>query len=138
MKRDPFIAIALAWLVPGLGHLFLGRPRKALFFFLALTLTYLAGYILADFRFVRMEDNPFYHVGRWGSGMTWLATWLIRDNGPRGFSPHEFYEPGLLYMCAAGLLNVVLVLNIVGLKAPAEGSAPPAGTPATPPAPPQP
>lgn len=136
MKKDPFIALALAWLVPGLGHLFLGRPKKALFFFAALTLTYLAGYVLADFRFVRIDDNPFYYVGRWGSGMTWLATWLIRDNGPRGFSPHEFYEPGLLYMCSAGLLNVVLVLNILGLKDPAPAAA--AGDTAAPAAPPPP
>ena len=45
-----------------------------------------------------------------------LATWLCRNNGPRGFSRMEFYEPGLLYMCSAGLLNVVLVLNILAVK----------------------
>jgi len=131
MKRDPLIAIALAWVLPGLGHLFLGRPRKALFFFATLTLTYLLGYVLADFRFVRFDDNPFYYVGRYGSALTWFATWLIRDNGPRGITPLEFYEPGLLYMCAAGLLNVVLVLNLLSLKevpadSPQQGDAPPA------------
>ena len=116
MKRYPLLAIALAWFVPGLGHLFLGRPRKALFFFATLTFTYILGYVLADFRFVRYDDNPFYYVGRYGSGLTMLATWLIRDNGPRGISPLEYYEPGLLYMCSAGLLNVVLVLNLLSLK----------------------
>ncbi|MCE9581423.1 MAG: hypothetical protein K8T20_02785 [Planctomycetes bacterium] len=140
MKRDPSIAIALAWLVPGLGHLYMGRPKKALFFFLALTLTYLAGYVLADFRFVRFDDNPFYYVGRWGSGLTWVATWLCGDAGPRGFSPMELYEPGLLYMCSAGLLNVVLVLNILTLKVeePAKAVAvPPAPLPPAPAVPPR-
>jgi hypothetical protein len=138
MKRDPILAVALAWLLPGLGHLLLGRPRKALFFFVTLTLTYVLGYVLADFRFVRYDDNPFYYVGRYGSGLTMLATWLIRDNGPRGISPLEFYEPGLLYMCSAGLLNVVLILNLLSLKdtsadAPQDSGAKPAGLP--PPAP---
>ena len=125
MKRDPSIAIVLAWLVPGLGHLYLGKPGKALFFFLALTLTYAAGYMLADFRFVRYDDNPFYYVGRWGSGLTWLLTSFVIENPPRRISPLEFWEPGLLYMCAAGLLNVVLVLNILQGRTLDEPASPP-------------
>lgn len=132
LHRDPSIALVLAWLVPGLGHLYLGKPRKALFFFLTLSLVYLAGFVLADFRFVRFDDNPFYYVGRWGSGMTWVATWLSANNPPRGVSPLELYEPGLLYMCSAGLLNVVLVLNILAGTQPAP--APKPEEPAPPPA----
>lgn len=123
-KRDPILAFALAWLVPGLGHVYLGKVKKGLFFFATLVLTYALGYVLADFRFVRFDDNPFYYVGRFGSGLIWLATWLIRDNGPRGVTPLQFYEPGLLYMCAAGLLNLVLVLNIAAGRQ--EPAAPPA------------
>ncbi|MBI2923677.1 MAG: hypothetical protein HYY18_21685 [Planctomycetes bacterium] len=125
--RDPSIALVLAWLVPGLGHLYLGKPKKALFFFLTLSLVYLAGFVLADFRFVRFDDNPFYYVGRWGSGLTWVATWLTTNNPPRGTTPLELYEPGLLYMCSAGLLNVVLVLNILSgthASEPAKSDAP--------------
>ncbi|NUN48602.1 MAG: hypothetical protein HUU15_07220 [Candidatus Brocadiae bacterium] len=122
-RRDPTLAFLAAWILPGLGHLLLGKPRKALFFFVSLSGLYALGYLLADFRFVRFEDNQFYHVGRWGSGLTWAATWLVEKNPPRGVIPMEHYEIGLLYMCSAGLLNVVLMLNLLG--------APPAVRPAT-------
>jgi hypothetical protein len=135
MRRDPSIALLLAWLVPGAGHLWLGKPRKALFLFASVCALYLAGYLLADFRFVRWDDNPFYYLGRWGSGLTWLATWLVRDNPPRGAVPLEYYETGLLYMCSAGLLNAVLVLNLLASRPSAEDKPVEASADAAPPPP---
>ena len=113
MRKDQTLALALAWLVPGLGHLYVGKPRKALFFFVTLTLLYVVGYVLADFRFVRLDDNPFYYVGRWGSGVVLLSTQFAIDHAPRHSMPLDFWEPGLLYMCASGLLNLVLVFNVL-------------------------
>ena len=41
--RNRWIAMALAWLVPGLGHLYLGRRRTAAAFAVIVALTFLAG-----------------------------------------------------------------------------------------------
>jgi hypothetical protein len=138
MKRDPTLAFLAGWLVPGLGHLMMGKPRKAMFFFASLASLHAAGYVLADFRWVRYEDNMFYWVGRWGSGLSWAATWLVESNPPRNAVPMEYYEVGLLYMCAAGLLNVILMLNLLGSPSPQPGSPAPEPENSAPPAAPQP
>ena len=45
----PFPVLFAGWLVPGAGHLLLGRRPQAVGFFLAVTLTYVLGMFLADF-----------------------------------------------------------------------------------------
>ena len=42
-NRHPAVALALAWLLPGLGHLYLGRRRVALLYALIVTVTFLLG-----------------------------------------------------------------------------------------------
>ena len=41
--RSPWLAMALAWIVPGLGHFYLGRRRTALAFGAIVLVTFLAG-----------------------------------------------------------------------------------------------
>jgi hypothetical protein len=62
-KRKNGIAFLLGWCVPGLGHLFLGRWRKALFVFAALGTTYLFGLWLTGFHtvgFDLVDVSPLY------------------------------------------------------------------------------
>src|SRR3954451_9998140 len=42
-KQNPVLVCVAAWLVPGAGHLIVGRGRKALIFFVALTAMYIIG-----------------------------------------------------------------------------------------------
>lgn len=41
--KDPVLAAFLAWLLPGLGHLYQGRPGKAILFFVCLMGTFVYG-----------------------------------------------------------------------------------------------
>jgi hypothetical protein len=50
--RDPFFAAVLAWLVPGLGHVYQGRVVKGLLFFVCLMGTFLWGMRLGEWRVV--------------------------------------------------------------------------------------
>jgi hypothetical protein len=139
-------AFLAAWLVPGAGHLVMGKWKKGLFFFALLGAAYAFGMHIAGWRPVSFDDNPFYFVGQYGSGATYLFAKLrgaekaiLRDD----IHP-SWFDPGLLYVCVVGLLNLVIMLNILDLKS-APGGAPPttpqgAGTaapaaPATPAAP---
>lgn len=122
------VGFLLGWCVPGMGHLFLGRWRKALFFFAVLGVTYVAGLWLTGFRTVGFEDNPFYYVGQYGSGMTMLLASLLGKEKafPRPDLPLGLYDPGLLYVCIAGLLNLVVALSCFDVKtAPAAAPAEP-------------
>jgi len=131
-ERIRAAALGLGWLVPGAGHVLLGRWGKGLFFFAALGLTYLAGLWIVGFRPVSIEENPFYYVGQYGSGATLLlAKALGPDKSyPRDGVPVSWYDPGLLYVCVAGLLNLVVVFNLLDVRRPAAPA--PAAKPAEP------
>lgn len=127
-------AFVLAWLLPGAGHAAMGKWKKGLFFLLLLGATYLFGLWIVGFRAVAFDENPFYYVGQYGSGATFLMGRLLADHRafPREDLPPSWYDPGLLYVCVAGLLNVVLMLNVLELPVPRrpEPAATPAGSPA--------
>jgi hypothetical protein len=126
-------AFLAAWLVPGAGHAFLGRWKKGLFFFAALGLTALLGFWITGFRPVSWDDNPFYYVGQYGSGLMMLLSKVIsREKAfPRPDLPLSWFDPGLLYVCVAGLLNAVVAMNVLEIR---PKSAPAEGVPVPPPA----
>ena len=113
------LAFWLAWLVPGLGHLVIGHVRKAVFFFCVVAGLYVFGLYICGWRPVDFDDNPFYYVGRVGSGATLLFGWLlgVEKSFPRVDLPKSWYDPGLLYVCVAGLLNLVIMLSVFEMTA---------------------
>lgn len=126
------VAFLIGWCVPGLGHLFLGRWKKAIFFFGVLGATLLAGLWLTGFRAVGFDDNPFYFVGQYGSGLTMLVATLLagKDKAyPREDLPIGLFDPGLLYVCVAGLLNFVVALSCLEIKPPVPVEEPKAAPP---------
>ncbi len=119
---DPIAALILGWCIPGAGHWVLGQRKKAIFLFVTIMLTFSAGIVLADFRNVKNADNEFYWAGQLGCGLIYFIANVLFGNTPAGKVPIEWYEIGLLYICVAGMLNVVLLLNLFNL--PAAPSAP--------------
>jgi hypothetical protein len=117
-ERIKGVAFFVGWFVPGAGHLLLGKWKKGLFFFGLLGATYLFGMWIGGFRPVSYDDNPFYFVGQYGSGVTLLIAKLRGAEkavvGTR-FHP-SWFDPGLLYVCVVGLLNLVIMLNTLDLK----------------------
>jgi hypothetical protein len=108
------VVLFLGWLIPGAGHAAVGQWRKGLFFFGLLIATAVTGFVLTDWQFVRWQDNYFYYPGKFGSGFLWLICNALTDGKPvePTHFPRSFFDPGLLYICATGLLNVVVVFNI--------------------------
>ena len=108
------LAVVLGWALPGLGHVILGRPYKGAVLFLLLAATYLTGLTLIGWHTISFDDNPFYYIGQYGSGVTWAMTSVLGGEKPYPHSgwPIAWYDPGLLYVSAPGLLNLVIVLNV--------------------------
>jgi hypothetical protein len=142
-ERRKGVAFFVGWLVPGAGHVLLGKWKKGLFFFAILGVTYLFGMWISGFRTVTFDDNPFYYVGQFGSGVTLL---IAKFRGAEkaiirpGLDP-SWFDPGLLYVCVVGLLNLVVMLSLLDAKALGDASradgvvAPPPAAPAPVPAP---
>ncbi len=129
-ERRQGLAFLAGWFVPGLGHVVAGKWRKGAFLFGLLAVTYLFGLWLSGWHTVSFDDNPFYHVGMYGSGLTTALGFLLGDPKafPRDDIPKAWFDPGLLYVCVVGLLNLVMMLSLVDFKKP---SARPAAAPAT-------
>ena len=131
-ERIKGVAFFVGWLVPGAGHVLVGQWKKGLFFFLILGATYLFGMWIAGFRPVSFDDNPFYFVGQYGSGVTMLIAKLRgAEKAVVGPSLHpSWFDPGLLYVCVVGLLNLVVMMSVLDAKAPAPAAPVPAAAPA--------
>lgn len=135
-ERIKGIAFMVAWLLPGAGHVLVGKWKKGLFFFAILAASYAFGMTIAGWRPVSFDDNPFYYVGQYGSGATLLIAKLRGAEKAilrPGIHP-SWFDPGLLYVCVVGLLNLVVMLNILDLKVAAAPVPAPSEDKATPPA----
>ena len=107
---DPIVAGLLAWLVPGLGHLYLGRLPKALLLGGSVCVVFLAGMLIGGYGVVSWTHKPYWFVGHaFGGTCTGLAWLLGRPH--LAADPTAAHELGLLYTCVASLCNFLLVLD---------------------------
>ncbi len=149
--RNPYVAGFLAWLVPGLGHLYQGRRGKAALYAICILGLFFTGFILGEGKIVLwrwinpMQDSesfqPWY-LGQFWAGIAALpaliqAT-LTHYGRPTMFGgfmaepPMEvlnglhqrgkLIEIGKIYTTIAGLLNLLAIFD--AYEGPAEGGVP--------------
>ena len=114
LRGIPEIAVILAWLVPGLGHYYLGRRPKAIILLCAILTAFIIGVVLADFQAVSIPDHKYAFIAQMGAGGPTLLTLLVTGGGPveeTGRAIDPLYSIGLLYTMVAGLLNYVVVCD---------------------------
>ncbi|MCK4909887.1 MAG: hypothetical protein KAS70_08305 [Planctomycetes bacterium] len=131
-QRIKYLMVMLVgWCLPGGAYWVIGRKRKAIFAGTLVWVTFLLGIFLADFRDVRMGDNPFYYVGRFGAGAILFLSETLLSYYPRGLVPLKFAEIGFLFVCVAGVLNLIIILSAFNPELTGEPDrAVPAATPA--------
>ena len=104
------LGLILAWLVPGLGHWFIGRRQKAILFFTVITATFLLGVLLAHGRNLSYERDKVYFLAyAWNLGETVVGWFLTRHLEYDSPVPHLYV--GFLYTAVASLLNLVVVID---------------------------
>jgi hypothetical protein len=99
-------------LVPGLGHLWLGRRQKGLTFLVALTLMFAFGLWLEGALFPFQLSEPLVALGAladMGMGLPYI---IARASGVgAGQVVAITYEYGNTFVIVAGLLNMLVVLD---------------------------
>jgi hypothetical protein len=101
-----------AWLVPGAGHLWLGRRQKGLVFLLALPSMFLIGLLLHGRIFPFELSEPLVALAAaadLGSGAPWLLARMVEAGS--GTVTAVTYEYGNSFLIVAGLLNSLVVLD---------------------------
>lgn len=126
------VAAALAFALPGLGHLTLGKPRRALFIFLGVMGLFLGGVFIGGIDAVDRKEDFWWFVGQAGVGPVAFLVDRVHQShfkvadpksptGVRTPDPDENprnskslghpNEIGALYATIAGMLNVICVID---------------------------
>jgi hypothetical protein len=106
------LVCALAWLVPGAGHLLLGRRQKGLIFLVMLPVMFLVGLWLDGRLFPLELSDPLVFLGaiaNRGIGLPYILA-RMADAGA-GTVTAVSYEYGNTFLMTAGLLNFLVILD---------------------------
>ena len=111
---NKYLIAALAWAVPGAGHLVLRRRQKGLTFLIALTLMFAAGLWLEGRIFPLGFDLSQPLVGLaaiadLGIGLPYFIAKFMGHGAGRVVA--VTYEYGNAFVIVAGLLNLLVVLD---------------------------
>lgn len=111
--RAAFAAV-LAWLVPGAGHLYLGRRVRAALFVVLIGASFVLGVGLEGKLWQLDAGEPASFLGLLGTfGCMGLGIpyFLLRFAGYQGDLLSSGYEYGGAFLLTAGLMNLLLVLD---------------------------
>jgi hypothetical protein len=127
-SRAPIPLLAVAWLVPGLGHWILGKRKRAVIFAAAILCAFATGTLIAGELGVPRQDNPFSWLATLaccGNGILYLVRlmWLNGLDGlfgagfPYGLigggDPESVgFSYGNTFLYTAGLMNLLAVLDV--------------------------
>jgi hypothetical protein len=107
----PVVAMALAWAVPGLGHLYQGRRVRGLVVFATLVGLFLVGTWMADGTNLSRERHFYYWAGQFVIGLPGIVAELA-GRGVRVTGTIPYVDAGLVFGCVAGLLNVLAMIDV--------------------------
>ena len=108
----PAFALLLGWLIPGAGHLLLGKWVRGLLLFLAIVGMYAIGLGLVGKVYLPNTGEPLDmlgFVGQLGMGLLYMLARLFSWGGTSATTALNDY--GSKYLVACGLLNLVAAVD---------------------------
>ena len=114
MKGRTFLAVFLAYLVPGAGHLYLGRRARAITFFCIVVSMFVIGVAIDGDLYLLGHSNGsilrlLAALGSLGSGVIY---WVAAGMGVHGDVTSITFEHGTAFTITAGLMNLLLMLDV--------------------------
>jgi hypothetical protein len=110
---NTYLILAAAWLIPGAGHLWLGRRQKGLTFLITLTAMFVFGLWIEGRLFPFDFRQPLVALsalGDLGIGLPYFIAKAL--NAGDGRVVAITYEYGNAFIIVAGLLNMLVVLDV--------------------------
>ena len=109
---QPVVAAVAAWLVPGLGHVYLKRWRRGLAFFLLVVAAIWLGCALHGNLYRILPQQPLSTLATLGAFGMGIPYFLLRWGfGYTGDILAPGFEYGTAFLLTAGLMNWLLVLD---------------------------
>jgi hypothetical protein len=154
--KNRYLALLLAWMVPGLGHVYQGRTSKGILYAVCILSLFLVGLALGDWKIVywrwvgpvtNTEQFCFNYLCQFWAGLValpaliqstlkwydmrpilWGFMSVPSENELNGLYPKlgKFVEIGTLYTSVAGLLNILAMYD--AFEGPAHAGEDPSST----------
>ena len=109
---NTYLICAAAWLIPGAGHLWLGRRQKGVTFLITLTAMFAFGIWIEGRLFPFDLTQPLVALSAFGDigiGLPYFIAKVV--NAGAGRVVAITYEYGNAFIIVAGLLNMLTVLD---------------------------
>lgn len=114
------VAGNLAWLVPGLGHFYLGQRVRGLVFLVTIVATFWTGIAIGGVRnTVDPVERRLWFVAQictaGNTAVAWALAQVTKEDGAVKSAPAHWNsaEVGVHYTGVAGLLNLLIVLDAI-------------------------
>jgi hypothetical protein len=113
MNGRTILAMLLAYVVPGAGHLYLGRRARAAIFFSIVVLMFAIGLLIDGdlYTFARANGSLLRILAALGTAGAGALYFLALAMGAHGDITSITYEHGTAFTITAGLMNLLLVLD---------------------------
>lgn len=131
-----WVAAIMGWLVPGLGHMWIGHVQRGIYAMVGVLGLFLGGLLLGGVGVVDRKDNSLWFMAQAGAGPVafaadWVNTAWVKSGyvgemleAPTPMVPRStgskvsslrsvtsVHEIAILYCSMAGLMNVVVLLD---------------------------
>jgi len=106
------VLVLLAWIVPGFGHLLLGRRLRAAVFFAVISVGFVIGLALDGELILPHAGDPLSFlaaIAGVGNGLLFFVARAL--NLGQGTVTAPGYEFGNTFLLTAGMMNLLLVLD---------------------------
>ncbi len=119
--RGP-VAAVLAWIVPGLGHIYIGERARGLIFMIAIALTFWGGVAIGGVKnTVNPRERALWFVGQVCAGVhpfvavAWSRQIEIPPDADmtRYVAYGQMEDISVVYTAIAGMLNVLVILDVL-------------------------
>ena len=107
------LLMLLGWLVPGLGHLLLGRRLRAAVFFVVIAVAFVVGLVLDGELVLPHRGDPLSYlasIATLGNGVLFFVARILGLG--QGAVTAPGYEYGNTFLLTAGMMNLLLILDI--------------------------
>jgi hypothetical protein len=111
-QGNAVVAVLSAWLVPGLGHIYLKRRLRGIAFFALVMVSIFIGCRLEGNLYKAVRGQPLSILATLGSMGTGFPYFLLRyGTRYQGNIMGAGYEYGTAFLLTAGLMNLLLILD---------------------------
>lgn len=111
-----YIGVAIALVIPGAGHFFLGRRARALLFAAILFASIATGALLQGKLYTPVANQPLSYLATLASMGMGAPYFVLRFLlGYQGDVTALGFEYGTAFLLTAGLMNLLLVLDVADI-----------------------